>query len=224
MAISERGVNIGVALCLSIFLHGTGLLFANVASSWLTVVPSKLQPGAEWRLNAVLQPGLRPLAGKVDDPVLPERLDFPENSRRDERPIVSGPLVEGGASVSSEVGSGGRAVLGEYLPRSALSIPPAPLREIVVPWPGELVLSERHVAIFTLHIDELGIVREVIPDAKTSLPMVDEAVRKAFLGASFRPGQIGGRPVRSRVRIEVVFESTTPDLPMPAVVDGRKEL
>jgi len=79
------------------------------------------------------------------------------------------------------------------------------------------------VAIFTLHIDEFGVVREVISDVRPSLPDVDEVVNKAFLGALFSPGRIGERSVRSSIRIEVVFESAE-QFPNPVVVSDRKGL
>ncbi len=98
----------------------------------------------------------------------------------------------------------------QYLPHSVLSHPPFPLEEIVVPWPENLLSLGKSVAVFVVHIDQFGIVREVFADDENNFTGLEGVVRGAFLGTRFSPGQIDGRPVRSRIRIEVVFESILP--------------
>lgn len=214
----DRGI--AWALPLSVFLHGTGLLLADASSSWEPIASGYSGIVAQGRLEAVLQSGQKAVTGAMSDGI--SSSDTAEQLKSRPEGMSRTP------SVSEEVapdlaGGGQRSVSEEYHPRARLSSPPVPLQQITVQWPGGRELPERVAVVFILHIDELGVVREVIPEAQKSLPDVDEAVKKAFLGAKYSPGRIGGRPVRSRIRIEVVFESAPP-LPNPVVVSERKGL
>lgn len=214
----DRGI--AWALPLSVFLHGTGLLLADASIPWLPIASGYSDTATQGRLEVVIQSGQKPVIGAKGDaaPTVDPAAHLkaePESVAR--MPVGSG---EGAADIA---GREKRSVSEEYHPRSKLSAPPVPLQEITVQWPGERTLSERVAVIFILHIDEHGVVREVIPDTQKSLPGVDEAVKKAFLGAKFSPGRIGGESVRSRIRIEVVFESVLPP-PNPVVVSERKSL
>ncbi|MFM2341374.1 MAG: hypothetical protein RLZZ592_1027 [Pseudomonadota bacterium] len=65
-------------------------------------------------------------------------------------------------------------------------------------------------AELTLFIDEDGWVRRVRiePDraGSSALPAVlEDSARQSFLGSRFTPGEIAGRAVRSRLRVEVEF-------------------
>lgn len=208
------------ALPLSAFLHGAGLLLADASTSWLPIVSGYYDIGNHGRLEAVLQSGQKLVTGVLGD-VAPT-VDPAEHPKVEPEGVARMSLGREGEAADI---AGGRKRLAseEYHPRSKLSAPPVPLQEITVQWPGERTLSERVAVIFILHIDEHGVVREVIPDTQKSLPGVDEAVKKAFLGAKFSPGRIGGESVRSRIRIEVVFESVlTPK--NSVVVSERKSL
>ena len=220
MLIRNLDKGIAWALPLSLFLHGTGLLLADVSKMWLPIASGYSDAGAQVRLEAVLQSEQGAAIGAMGDAV--STLDPAEHPKAE--PESEALMRLGRAGEEADLAGGRkRSVSEDYLPRSKLSVPPVPLQEITVQWPGERTLPERVAVIFILHIDELGVVREVIPDTRKSLPDLDEAVEKAFLGARFRPGQIGGHPVRSRIRIEVVFESVLPP-PNPVVVSERKSL
>lgn len=113
-----------------------------------------------------------------------------------------------------------------YLPRRALSVPPAPLAPIVLAWPAGMTVLGRQTAIFTVFIDETGTVRRMVADGPTLLPTLEAAARDTFTASAFSPGQVGGQAVRSMIRVEVVFDvdtpvATVPQAPMPTVVSRQ---
>jgi hypothetical protein len=100
---------------------------------------------------------------------------------------------------------------GAFLPRSLLSVGPTALDEVRLPWPDGVTLDGAiglHLTgTLALFIDETGAVRDVQAE-DDSLPAEFIGVaRSAFLSARFRPGERDGRPVRSRLRVEVAFEA-----------------
>jgi len=192
---------------------------AEALMTWSPLTFDYSDIGGHGRLEAVLHGGRERIAGEA-------------NGSTTHQGVAEGRQIKlEGGGIPLERREGGRDLSGregyldteKYHTRSELSSPPEPLQEITVGWPSERPLSERMVAIFTLHIDEFGVVREVISDVRPSLPDVDEVVNKAFLGALFSPGRIGERSVRSSIRIEVVFESAE-QFPNPVVVSDRKGL
>ncbi|WP_167481181.1 energy transducer TonB [Acidovorax cavernicola] len=99
------------------------------------------------------------------------------------------------------------------MPRSQLSRPPIALTAIVLePPPGELV-GDRLVGILSLFIDEQGHVERVDAEEPTLPPAFEQAAREAFIAAEFSPGEIDGRAVKSRLRVEVVFDNTSLSMP-----------
>lgn len=99
----------------------------------------------------------------------------------------------------------------EYLPRSALSLAPEALGEVLLAYPPEAPPG-RYGGVLTLFIDADGGVRRVRseparPGEADLPPVFEEAARQAFLAARFRPGERDGRPVKSRIRIAVEFEA-----------------
>jgi len=99
----------------------------------------------------------------------------------------------------------------DYLPRSALTVPPRARDQVVIDYPFFDGALQRYVAEFDLFIDDSGGVVRVV-GATPDLPAIlADAVRQAFLAARFAPGELDGRPVRSRMRIEVTFDSRRPD-------------
>lgn len=101
----------------------------------------------------------------------------------------------------------------EYLPRSALSLAPEALDEVLLAYPPEAPPG-RYRGVLTLFIDAEGRVRRVrsepaagAGDSEALPPIFEDAARQAFLAARFRPGERDGRPVKSRIRIAVEFEA-----------------
>lgn len=98
----------------------------------------------------------------------------------------------------------------DYLPRSALSVGPRPQLPVLIDYPSFASESEHYAGEFEIFIDDSGgVVRVVAEDPSLPLILV-QAVRDAFLPARFAPGEVDGFAVRSRIRIEVVFESRPP--------------
>jgi len=93
-----------------------------------------------------------------------------------------------------------------YLPRSQLSTPPAAKTTIVLEPPLGEMASGRLVGILSLFIDEQGRVQRVDAEEPTLPPTFEQVAREAFMAAEFSPGEVDGRAVRSRQRVEVVFD------------------
>ena len=94
-----------------------------------------------------------------------------------------------------------------YLPRNRLTRPPSPQQSIDLLYP-ELAPSGHFRAVVTLFIDERGVVQRVrIDEAEDSglPPALEDATRQTFLRSTFAPGEVDGRPTRSRLRIEVEY-------------------
>lgn len=98
----------------------------------------------------------------------------------------------------------------DYYPRAALSLAPAPVDAIVIDYPPIADDSGHHVSELSLFIDEAGRVTRVRVDGQALPPALEQAARDAFTGARFRPGEVDGHVVKSRIRIEVVFDNRPP--------------
>jgi len=95
-----------------------------------------------------------------------------------------------------------------YFPRALLSVPPAALDPVVIDYPRFDGDAGRYVAELSLFIDETGRVARVRVDSGSLPPALEDAARRAFTQARFRPGEAAEHgAVKSRIRIEVVFES-----------------
>jgi hypothetical protein len=95
-----------------------------------------------------------------------------------------------------------------YLPRSQLSTPPAALAPIALGAPKGEFTAEHFIGVLSVFIDEEGKVRHVTEEGATLPVLLGQAAREAFEAALFSPGQAQGRPVKSRLRVEVVFDNT----------------
>lgn len=94
-----------------------------------------------------------------------------------------------------------------FLPRSMLSETPSPTGPVILDFPEFNGEQARYVSELLLFIDEFGQVVRVRVDGPELPPELEEAARSAFLAARFEAGQIEGRAVRSRIRVEVSFDS-----------------
>jgi hypothetical protein len=94
-----------------------------------------------------------------------------------------------------------------YLPRSMLTVAPRALTPVVIDYPRFDGEADFYSGEFDLFIDDDGRVARVAV-ATPDLPgILGNAVHEAFLSARFVPGELEGRPVRARIRIEVTFDS-----------------
>jgi hypothetical protein len=97
----------------------------------------------------------------------------------------------------------------DYVPRPLLTVPPVARTPITFAAPEGEMFHGRHVGVLSLFIDEHGQMRRIEADDAASLPdALAQAAREAFMAAQFAPGEIDGRAVRSRARVEVVFDDT----------------
>ncbi len=129
------------------------------------------------------------------------------------------PAVEMAAAPASAVASAGDASPapmsaapadgasdGDYLPRSLLTIAPIALTSVVIPTPPGTPAGGRRVGVLSLYIDEEGRVRRVEAEQPALPEIMERAAREAFSAARFQPGQVDGHVVKSRIRVEVVFD------------------
>ena len=102
-----------------------------------------------------------------------------------------------------------------YLSRSQLDQPPAAQSDIALPFPDTAPLGS-YRAVLTLFIDPTGQVQRVRTESAEGTestegaslpPSLDNAARQAFLAARFTPGVKDGQPVRSRIRVEVLYST-----------------
>jgi periplasmic protein TonB len=103
-----------------------------------------------------------------------------------------------------------------FVPRPLLSMPPRAVVPVVVSAPEADIPAGRHSGILSLFIDELGRVRHISADEPLLPPALEQAAREAFMSAQFSPGQVDGVAVRSRQRVEVVFDNT----PLPLAISS----
>jgi len=95
----------------------------------------------------------------------------------------------------------------DYRPRSELTVGPSPIQPIQIDHPASEKRGDRFVSQLSLFVDETGVVRRVTVDGPPLPEPMERAAREAFLRGHFRPGELDGQAVRSRIRIEVVFDS-----------------
>ena len=130
---------------------------------------------------------------------LPAKLEAPGESHGEPEPLAIAPLPRPG-----NFGD-------DYVPRPLLTVPPVARTPVIFAAPEGEMFRGRHVGILSLFIDEHGQVQRIEADAGSLPEDLEQAAREAFMAAQFAPGEINGRAVKSRVRVEVVFDDT----PMP---------
>lgn len=111
-----------------------------------------------------------------------------------------------------------------YVPRPLLSIPPVAQTPVVIAAPDGEDDGERHVGILALFIDEKGQVQWIEGNEPLLPEPFERAAREAFMAARFSPGEVDGHAVKSKVRVEVVFDGTPlVDRRLSIVKSGRLE-
>ncbi len=104
--------------------------------------------------------------------------------------------------------------LDTYIPRPELTLPPVRQTPVVLSAPEEGDSEPaRRVGVLALYIDETGRVHHIESDEPRLPPPYERAAREAFMTAVYTPGQLDGRVVKSRIRVEVVFDNTPLDTP-----------
>ncbi len=99
----------------------------------------------------------------------------------------------------------------QFVARSLLSAPPVPLAAVIIDFPDFDGKTSRYVGELTLFIDESGAVVRVKAEGAALPPALEDAARNAFMQARFRPGELRDHgAVKSRIRVEVIFEGSAP--------------
>lgn len=98
----------------------------------------------------------------------------------------------------------------DFFARAALDVGPYPMRTVLIDYPPLPEGGGTYVSELSLFIDELGSVVRIRVDGQALPAVMEEAARQAFMGTVFSPGQVDGLPVRSRIRVEVIFEEGAP--------------
>lgn len=93
-----------------------------------------------------------------------------------------------------------------YVPRPLLSVAPVATAPVVIASPPGKAELGRRVGVLALYIDEQGRVRRIEAEQPLLPEAMERAAREAFIDARFRPGQVDGHVVKSRIRVEVVFD------------------
>lgn len=97
----------------------------------------------------------------------------------------------------------------DFFSRQALDIGPYPTLPVLIEYPRSDGEEGTHTSELSLFIDETGRVVRIRMDGRTLPPAMEDAARRAFMGSVFSPGVLDGLPVRSKIRVEVTFESGT---------------
>jgi len=96
----------------------------------------------------------------------------------------------------------------DYVPRPQLSVAPMARAPVFIEAPEGDTKAARHVGVLALYIDETGRVDHIEPVEPRMPLMYERAAQEAFKAATFSPGQMDGQTVKSRIRVEVVFDNT----------------
>ena len=160
--------------------------------------------GAATRRGAV-QVRLVPMPGEAAPSLVPAQRHAAV-SRRGEtvRAVDRAPVA---VATPTIVPAGATDADATYLPRTALSVAPRAVAPVAVAYPSFDGEADHYDGEFELFIDATGVVARVVPQTSDLPPILGHAVREAFLAARFSPGEVDGRAVRSRIRIEVTFDS-----------------
>lgn len=199
---------------LSLGLHGA-LAIAWQPAPTPTTSAGNHRPAARLHGRLVVQPAADTVASRLAPPpaaVAPAEIDTGPVARTAselETPAGTPATAEAGISAETEAETaGGVAGWDHYLSRSQLTVVPSPRADILLGYPGDGPAVGRFVLTLTLYIDEAGDVRRVDVASDEALPdALRQAARSAFAGQRFSPGERAGDLVKSRIRIEVVYES-----------------
>ncbi len=97
----------------------------------------------------------------------------------------------------------------QYIPSRTLPVRPEPIGHIAIPYPETGNGREAGGMSLTLFIDEDGQVVHIDLEDPTVPPAFQQAAWTAFSQGRFRPGRLDDAPVKTRMRVEVLFEDGT---------------
>lgn len=80
----------------------------------------------------------------------------------------------------------------------------------------------RGMVVLHVYIDRAGLVEKVEVARSQPRGVFDDAATSAFRKAAYTPGKRAGRAVKSRLTVQVDFQSEKPPLPPPAKPAGKR--
>ena len=149
-------------------------------------------------------PGERTSTAEI---AVPPLRDEPQRAAAVSAPVEA-PVVRDKAATDLVVDAAN--MVDGYVLRKALTVPPVPVDEVRLAWPAGGAALGRQQAVFSVFIDDEGVVRRMVADGPTLAPMLEEAARGVFMATRFQPGRVDGRAVKALIRVEVVFDNTLP--------------
>ncbi|QPF72549.1 hypothetical protein G8A07_06120 [Roseateles sp. DAIF2] len=212
-SVSARRWSFG--LCLAAVLAGHLLLLEQGRAAWRewirSIVPS--QPPRPLSVHVSVKPAGPPQSSDPiplsdADSLGAAELELPTSTEAFAADRVVPDEAE--ERVSTHVGEPA------YVPRSLLSAAPVAQRPVLLQWPSDGPARGSYRGVLKLFIDERGRVQRVEPDDEELPVSLVNVARQAFLAASFKPGEVQGRAVRSWIRIEVSFDAELLPLGPPA--------
>jgi hypothetical protein len=102
-----------------------------------------------------------------------------------------------------------------FIPRPQLSTPPIAQTPIMLPDMDAQTPNGRLTGILALYIDETGRVHHITPLAPRLPRALEKAAIETFMAVQFTPGELRGAIVKSRIKVEVVFEKSPIATPVP---------
>lgn len=202
MPVSRAGIPLW-ALTSSIAIHLAVLTLTGFSK------PASLRsykPAASIQLRLVPADGFSSNAGRGGE-ARSERdaARFSPNQSGQPNPDASG-AGKAGVESDSSVPETGLPGFADYLPKAYLSVGPEPLTPIEIQSPADFSGKPTATVELMLFIDEYGKVQMLrVESDDATKPFVD-AARQAFENATFKPGTLAGKAVKSVIKIAVDFE------------------
>ncbi len=179
----------------------------SAASVWTLGQPVSTSPST---LTAKQAKSHRPTGSKLSagptsaersDPVEPQRIDGPARETAPSTELPAKPIAATNTIGDAEGWS-------DYIPRPQLSMAPVAQRAILIEAPPGQQEPRRISGVLSIFINEYGVVDHIVPTGSDMPPEFEKAAIAAFRGMTYSPGQLQGQAVKSRIRVEVVFDNT----------------
>lgn len=171
------------ALAASVALHAGSAILAEAVLGSLTPGPEPATAGHPYHLHAKL-------TGTAS------------------RAAPSPPTASGVARSGQAAGRGLIDLpLPYYFPPHELDRKPEAVGEVPLAYPADMPRVAHSRVVLSLLIDERGDVNKVIVETAEAPTELAQLASRAFAGVRFNPGMRDGAAVKSRLRVEVTFES-----------------
>lgn len=196
----------GLALCGGVSVAAHLVVLAGWLPSDLGTPAGPVRPtAAAMRVALVAAPVPLRSTTEADTPgITPVPLS---QAPQGELPAVAPPPKPEAASAAASPASATLPSESLYIPRPLLSVAPVAQQSVLLDWPADAPPAGRYSAVLALFIDEQGVVQRVQVDQGELPQALRQHAVQTFAGIRFSPGQVDGRVVKSRIRIEVSFEA-----------------